>query len=128
MQVYFKGTQVFPGAIVRQATSPRGLETLDRSRLAPPAVGTALLGTLERHVVLSGRLVGESVGDLFAQLDAALTLVSDPPAPGELVVGGRSMGELYLLRVGIVGTIDRGRIHSAAFQAAFGDITLLDKE
>ncbi|MBY0261185.1 MAG: hypothetical protein K2Q20_02510, partial [Phycisphaerales bacterium] len=90
MQVDFKGTQVFPGAIVRQAASPRGLETVVRSRLALPAGGTALLGALERRVVLSGRLVGESVGDLVAQLDAALALVSDPPAPGELVVGGRS--------------------------------------
>lgn len=128
MQVYFKGTQVFPGAIVRQAASPRGLETLDRSRLAPPAGGTALLGTLERHVVLRGRLVGESVGNLAEQIDAALAVGGEPPAKGELVVGGRSIGELYLLRVGIVGTVDRGRIYSAAFEAAFGDITVLEKE
>ena len=128
MEVVFKGVVLFPGAVVRRLPGRIGLELLARAGLTPPEPGSMLLGAAERRVVLSGRLIGGSGEGVLAQLDAAAELIGDPPGAGELVVGGVSMGELYLLGVRLVGPIDNGQAFSAAFEAVLGEITDVDKE
>jgi hypothetical protein len=91
-----------------------------RHRLDQQASGSTILGPLDEHIIVRGRLIAADEAALWALRDALTAAIEDPPQPHALTDShGRTWPDAALLTVAWSDRTDRARAHSLAYTATF---------
>ena len=120
MSSSFKGINLFGSGPHRFALGVQGQRVVPDYVLGFGGAGTTPVGLVEAEVVVTGRLVASSEASLWAQRDAIVAQLLDPPAPGLLVDHhGREWATMSFIVFTEGARIDRGRMVSLAYTAQF---------
>lgn len=120
MSSTFRGTDLFGDGPHRFSLEPLGVLAPLRLSIGVTAPGSAVIGPLEVAVVVRGRLVAPSEGDMDGRLELIRSFLTFPTTDGELVDHhGRSYADAAFVRFVPADRTDRGRAVSLAFEARF---------
>lgn len=116
----FKSLDLFGSGPHRFAAEFQGSLVVPKLRLGITESGSGWLGLEEFTMVVTGRLVASSQSALWAQRDAIVAQLIDPPTAGTLVDNaGRSHANMSFIGFEEDDRVDRGRVWSVAYTARF---------
>lgn len=86
--------------------------------------GSEQFGEFETRVEVRGRLVASSESSLRGLVDDILAYTDESESAGTLEDGnGAEWDDVKLLNFEVLGDVDRGRVYSLRYTAAFGFLT-----
>ena len=116
----YKSLDLFGSGPHRIAAEFQGSLVVPKLRLGDASSGSGWLGLEEFTLVVTGRLVASSQSVLWAQRDAIVAQLIDPPTAGTLVDNtGRSHASMSFIGFEEGDRVDRGRVWSLAYTARF---------
>ncbi|QOJ00590.1 MAG: hypothetical protein HRU70_08835 [Phycisphaeraceae bacterium] len=120
----FKGLDMFGSGPHRFAVGRRGQFVVSGPALGVWTPETYPLGLVELEVVVKGRLVSSSEAGLWAQRDAVVAQLLNPPTRGTLIDHhGRAWTQMSFITYEEGDRTDRGRARSVGYTAVFRRFT-----
>lgn len=118
--VTFAGEALFASGPHRLQRASEGTLSVPELDLGNVSAATRLVGGYETWFTLRGRLVGEDLPTLLAQIAGVRAQVTDPPTEGTLVDSeGGEHEKMWLVSLVTTGPIERGRALSIGYEIRF---------
>jgi hypothetical protein len=119
-QAKFMGELIFSSGPHRFSLGPSGTLAVPRVAIGQLLPGSILVGAIDFVVVVRGRIVANTEGDLDQALAAIIEKAEYPPASGLLTdAQGREYPQMRLMRVTTGDRVDRGGRVSLSYELRF---------
>lgn len=117
----FNGVDLFGSGPARFRQLVQGDVMLSNHTLGTsPPNGSSSIGMIELDVVVKGRLVAATEGDLWMLRDAVTAQLTDPPVQGSLFDDkGRKWESMSFIKFTEADRTDLGRVASIGYEAVF---------